>query len=198
LQRELLKWRRIDCSHGHSNVAAETSDENTGSMILLEFLTKPLREQELLPKLQRSYNFLTPREREVLALVVAGRPNKQIAAQLELVTVKVHRSQISRKMRARPLVDLVRMADACWVCPTRHKLGPRRVHVDANDTVFSCLCVSVRRQFSNVKNTILSTKPAFALYSDGARHHAGVDAATPLPGSMAIGAATNPEIVDNH
>jgi FixJ family two-component response regulator len=64
------------------------------------------KRRRLLPKLQRSYNFLTPSEREVLALVVAGRPNKQIAAQLELVTVKVHRSQISRKMRARPLVDL--------------------------------------------------------------------------------------------
>jgi FixJ family two-component response regulator len=56
---------------------------------------------------------LTPREREVFALVVTGRPNKQIAAQLELseMTVKVHRSQITKKMRASSIVDLARMAD---------------------------------------------------------------------------------------
>jgi FixJ family two-component response regulator len=57
------------------------------------------------------------REREVFTLVVTGRPNKQIAAQLELseTTVKVHRSQITRKMRAKSLVDLVRMADKLGV-----------------------------------------------------------------------------------
>ena len=56
---------------------------------------------------------MTPREREVFALVVTGRPNKQIAAQLELseMTVKVHRSQIIKKMRATSIVDLARMAD---------------------------------------------------------------------------------------
>ena len=56
---------------------------------------------------------MTPREREVLALVVTGRPNKQIAAHVKLseMTVKVHRSQIMRKMQAKSLVDLVRMAD---------------------------------------------------------------------------------------
>ena len=99
----------------------------------IEFLTKPLREQELLDaiqtgierdrarrrdakevaKLQARFDSLTPREREVLALVVTGRRNKQIAAQAQLseMTVKVHRSQIMRKMRAKSLVDLVRMAD---------------------------------------------------------------------------------------
>jgi len=56
---------------------------------------------------------LTPREREVFALVVTGRPNKQTAAQLELseMTVKVHRSQIIKKMLATSIVDLARMAD---------------------------------------------------------------------------------------
>jgi FixJ family two-component response regulator len=56
---------------------------------------------------------LTPREREILALVTTGLLNKQIAAQLDLseTTVKVHRGQIMRKMRAHSLVDLVRMAD---------------------------------------------------------------------------------------
>ena len=60
---------------------------------------------------------LTMREREVLPLVVAGRQNKQIAHELDLseMTVKVHRSQVMRKMRARSLVDLVRMADRLGV-----------------------------------------------------------------------------------
>jgi FixJ family two-component response regulator len=99
----------------------------------VEFLTKPLREQELLDAvqvaierdrlrlqearvvadLQIRFQSLTTREREVFSLVVTGRPNKVIAAQLDLseMTVKVHRSQITRKMRAKSLVDLVRMAD---------------------------------------------------------------------------------------
>jgi FixJ family two-component response regulator len=105
----------------------------------IEFLTKPLREQELLDaihtgiardrarrreaevvaELRERFNSLTPREREVLAIVVTGRRNKQIAAQAKLseMTVKVHRSQIMRKMRAKSLVDLVRMADALGVSP---------------------------------------------------------------------------------
>jgi FixJ family two-component response regulator len=104
-----------------------------------EFLTKPLREQELLDAvqacieqdrvrrqeaslvvgLQKRFNSLTSREREVLPLVITGRLNKQIAGQLELseVTVKVHRGQIMRKMRARSLVDLVRMADKLGIAP---------------------------------------------------------------------------------
>ena len=54
---------------------------------------------------------MTPREHEVLKLVIAGQLNKQIASQLGMseATVKVHRSQIMHKMRARSLVDLVRM-----------------------------------------------------------------------------------------
>jgi len=56
-------------------------------------------------ELRERFNSLTSREREVLSLVVTGRPNKQIAAQLELseMTVKVHRSQITRKMRSKSL-----------------------------------------------------------------------------------------------
>jgi FixJ family two-component response regulator len=103
----------------------------------IEFLTKPLPEQELLDAIQTGiardrarrqeakvvaelrerFNSLTPREREVMALVVTGRRNKQIADQAKLseMTVKVHRSQIMRKMRAKSLVDLVRMADALGV-----------------------------------------------------------------------------------
>jgi FixJ family two-component response regulator len=99
----------------------------------IEFLTKPLREQSLLDavnagieadrlrrqgskhvsELRQRFELLTPREREVFALVVTGRPNKQIAAQLKLseMTVKVHRSQITKKMRATSIIDLARMAD---------------------------------------------------------------------------------------
>ncbi len=115
---------------GHGDIPMSVRAMKSGAV---EFLTKPLREQELLDaihhaiqrdrarrqeardlaELQDRFKLLTAREREVFALVVAGGPNKQIAGQLELseVTVKVHRSQVMRKMQARSLVDLVRMAD---------------------------------------------------------------------------------------
>ena len=99
----------------------------------VEFLTKPIRHQELLDAIQRAIEqdrarraseqviadlrarleTLTRREREVMALAVAGRLNKQIAAEIGLseATVKLHRGQVMRKMRARSLTDLVRMGD---------------------------------------------------------------------------------------
>ena len=60
---------------------------------------------------------MTPREREIMALVVTGRLNKQIADDLEVseITVKVHRGQVMRKMRAKSLAELVRMADQLGV-----------------------------------------------------------------------------------
>ena len=63
---------------------------------------------------------MTSREQEVLALVITGRPNKQLAYELKLseMTVKVHRSQVMHKMGARSLVDLVRMADRLGVSTT--------------------------------------------------------------------------------
>ena len=63
--------------------------------------------------LRSRYASLTPREREVMALVTAGKMNKQIAGELALseVTVKIHRGAAMRKMEARSLADLVRMAD---------------------------------------------------------------------------------------
>jgi FixJ family two-component response regulator len=71
------------------------------------------KESKFVSELQQRFQLLTPREREVYALVITGRPNKQIAAQLALseMTVKVHRSQITKKMQATSIVDLVRMAD---------------------------------------------------------------------------------------
>ena len=103
----------------------------------IEFLTKPLREQELLDavhagierdrarrqeaellaELRARYDSLTAREREMMHLVVTGSVNKQIAAQAGLseITVKVHRGHVMQKMRAKSLVDLVRMADSLGV-----------------------------------------------------------------------------------
>ena len=99
----------------------------------LEFLTKPFDDQQLLDaieqgiarcqsareheeklvELHRRYQSLTPRERQVFALVVRGLLNKQIAGDLGTAekTVKIHRGQVMRKMEAASLPDLVRMAE---------------------------------------------------------------------------------------
>ena len=115
---------------GHGDIPMSVRAIKAGAV---EFLTKPFRDQELLDavnaaiernRAQRSeaaalqelrgrYAALTPREREIMALVIVGRLNKQVAAELGVseVTVKVHRGQIMRKMRARSLPELVRMGD---------------------------------------------------------------------------------------
>jgi RNA polymerase sigma factor (sigma-70 family) len=115
---------------GHGDIPMSVRAIKSGA---IEFLTKPLNEQELLDavqaglardrgrreeskivaELQARFEHLTPREREILNLIVTGRPNKQIAAEVGLseMTVKVHRSHVMQKMRAISLVDLVRMAD---------------------------------------------------------------------------------------
>jgi FixJ family two-component response regulator len=103
----------------------------------IEFLTKPLREQELVDAVQfgiarqrarrqeacrldgvkERLQSLTPREREVFELVIAGRQSKIIASDLKLsvMTVKVHRSHVMRKMGAKSLIDLARMANSLGI-----------------------------------------------------------------------------------
>jgi FixJ family two-component response regulator len=74
------------------------------------------------------FETLTPREREVMAFVVSGRLNKQIAADLGVseITVKVHRGQVMRKTQASSLPDLARMADQLQLTPTKPR-SPDRV-----------------------------------------------------------------------
>jgi FixJ family two-component response regulator len=107
----------------------------------IEFLSKPFEEQKLLraieagialdraarrkrselTELKKHYDLLTPREQEVLPFVVAGFLNKQTAADLGTseITIRVHRGQIMRKMGARSLAELVRMADKLGMTPAR-------------------------------------------------------------------------------
>ncbi len=132
LQRELAERDAppIVFISGHGDIPSSVRAMKAGA---IEFLSKPFGEQELLQaidsaivldraarqkrseiaELQRHYNLLTPREREVLPFVVAGFANKQTAADLGTseITIGVHRGQIMRKMGARSLAELVRMAD---------------------------------------------------------------------------------------
>jgi len=75
-----------------------------------------------LAALQQRYDALTPRERDVMRLVVSGLLNKQIAAELGSsdITIKMHRGQVMRKMRAESCADLVRMAERLGIPATRY------------------------------------------------------------------------------
>ena len=119
---------------GHGDIPMSVQAMKAGAV---DFLTKPFRHQEMLGAVNRAlaadrkrraeekivsglrvlYESLTSREREVFVLVTAGLVNKRIAAELGVseITVKVHRTQLTRKMRTRSLADLVRIADALGI-----------------------------------------------------------------------------------
>jgi FixJ family two-component response regulator len=107
----------------------------------VEFLTKPFRDQDLLDAIQQAlqhdraaqeqqaeihalqarYHALTPREQQVMALVVSGMLNKQIASEIGAseATVKIHRGNVMHKMQAGSVADLVRMADKVRLSPRK-------------------------------------------------------------------------------
>lgn len=121
---------------GHGDIPMSVRAMKAGAV---DFLAKPFRDQEMLDAvaaalerdrtqraeggkletLKAAYATLSPRERQVMALVAAGKMNKQVAGDLALseITVKIHRGAAMRKMGAKTLADLVRMAEALDVRP---------------------------------------------------------------------------------
>jgi FixJ family two-component response regulator len=119
---------------GHGDIPMTVRAMKAGAV---EFLPKPFRDQDMLDavqagleidrdrrrhaadisKLRVSFETLTPREQEIMGLVTAGLMNKQIAGEIGVseVTVKLHRGNVMRKMGAKSLAELVRMADALGV-----------------------------------------------------------------------------------
>ncbi|HLG84588.1 MAG TPA: response regulator transcription factor [Bradyrhizobium sp.] len=116
---------------GHADVPMSVRAMKAGAV---EFLTKPVRDQDLLDavqsavrrdldrrekvrssaKIRAKFDTLTPREREIMAQLVLGRRNKQIADEMRLseATVKLHRAHVMQKMAAPSLADLIWMGDA--------------------------------------------------------------------------------------
>jgi FixJ family two-component response regulator len=123
---------------GHGDIAMTVKAMKAGAV---EFLTKPFREQDLLDAVKLGlekdeakrknqiasasvralFESLTPREQDVVRLVTAGLMNKQVAAEMGIseITVKVHRGNAMRKMKASSLADLVRIAEILGI---RHRV----------------------------------------------------------------------------
>jgi FixJ family two-component response regulator len=143
LQRDLAAANRqvpIIFITAHADIPMTVQAMKGGA---IEFLTKPFRDQELLDAvdaglardrarresdralaaLQERFETLSSREREVMTQVTAGRLNKQVAHDIGITesTVKVHRTNLMRKMQARSLPELSRMADLL-------KLAPKKPH----------------------------------------------------------------------
>jgi FixJ family two-component response regulator len=123
---------------GHGDIPMTVRAMKAGAV---DFLSKPFRDQDMLDAVSAAierdrkrrqsesatadirtlYETLTSREREVMAFVTTGLMNKQVAAEMGLseITVKIHRGHVMKKMGARSLADLVRMAEALGVHPRR-------------------------------------------------------------------------------
>jgi FixJ family two-component response regulator len=148
LQRELASREPLPIVFitGYGDISMSVRAIKAGAV---EFLPKPFRDQELLEaveqalsrartdwharvqlsKLQSRFESLTPRERQVLNHVVAGRLNKQIASVLGIseVTVKEHRGHLMQKLRASSIAELVRMAVRVGIEPEAPHANPTKV-----------------------------------------------------------------------